>query len=169
MVDLRRMFLAIQLAAARFHPFDFNLLTADGVQYTDEYTTSTDAYEEAFIAKSDYSLPFEVHEAYFELAWAMKSSGAAEAVTAKWQIRTKHGTWFDLCDPVTYPADASAYLDHTVKGYVDIKDTTCCSPAEIRLMIKSDAAGGETAICKVKNTTEIRFIPKMLKPVEYPI
>lgn len=169
MVDLRRGFLGIQLAAAQFCPFDFGLLTTELFQETAVFSTSGDVYVEAFITKLDFGMPLELTEAYFDLIWMVRSDGLSESVSSKWQIRVRHGTWFDLCDECVKVSGSMTWGYFIRKGYVDIKNTVNVLPLEVRLLVKSSAAGGDSAEIKIFNTTYMRFIPKMLGIIENPI
>ena len=80
----------------------------------------------------------------------MKSSGATESVLFKWQARNKGGTWVDLHNEVTYPADASAYSDYTYSGRFKPVANFNAVPFDVRLIIKSGSAGGENAAGKTK-------------------
>ena len=98
------------------HPFARGSLTADGVQWSDEHTTSTDDYEEVESITITPPALGVVLEFEFGLTCAVKSSGASESVLFKWQARNEGGTWVDLNDEVTYSADASSYKVYTYSG-----------------------------------------------------
>jgi hypothetical protein len=101
-----------------------------------------------------------VIEFEFGLTCAVKSSGTLENVLFKWQARNKGGTWIDLHDEVTYSADASAYKEYTYSGrFKPVADFNSV-PFDVRLSIKSGAAGGENAVGKVKNSSYVKLIYK---------
>lgn len=143
------------------YPFAKGDLTADGVQYSDLYTTSGDDYEEVesvtiepiaegMVAKG------QIVEVELGLTCAIQSSGASEDVLFKWQARNKGGTWVDLHSAVTYSADASALKEYTYSGRFKPETNFNQVPFEVRLMIKSGGAGGETAKGKTKNSSYVR-------------
>ena len=139
------------------HPFARGKLTADGIQWSAEKTTSTDDYERVEEVTVNPLALGDIIEFEFGLSCAVKSSGATESVQFKWQARNKGGNWVDLNDQVTYPADASSYQEYTYSGrYLPAADFDTV-PFEIRLMIKSGDAGGENAIGKTKNSSYVRI------------
>ncbi len=140
------------------HPFAKGNLTADGVQWSAEKTTSSDDYEtveEVTIAPPALGNMIEFE---FSLTCAVKSSGASESVLFKWQARNKGGTWIDLNDEVTYAADASTYNEYTYSGRFKPVASFNTLPFDVRLVIKSDAAGGENAVSKTKNSSYVKVI-----------
>lgn len=140
------------------HPFGRGSLTANGVQWSAEHTTTTDDYEE--VARVTIMPPAlgDVIEHEFGLTGAVKSSGATEAALFKWQARNKGGTWVDLHGEVTYPANASTYKEYTYSGRFNPVTNFDSIPFEVRLVIKSGGAGGENATGKVKNSSYVRVI-----------
>lgn len=140
------------------HPFAKGNLTADGVQWSAEKTTTTDNYEEVECITMRPPALGEVLELEFGLTCAVKSSGAAEAVLFKWQGRNQGGSWVDLNDEVAYPGNASAYREYTYSGRFKTGANFGRVPFEVRLVIKSGSAGGENAIGKAKNSSYVRVI-----------
>ncbi|MFA5317248.1 MAG: hypothetical protein WC369_07505 [Dehalococcoidales bacterium] len=140
------------------HPFARGNLTADGIQWSAEKTTSTDDYETVEETTVKPPALGTVLEFEFGLTCAVKSSGAAEAAKFKWQARNKGGTWVDLHDEVTYAADASSYQEYTYSGRRGLVTNFNNVPFEVRLVIKSGSAGGENAIGKTKNSSYVKVI-----------
>lgn len=140
------------------HPFARGDLTEDGVQWCDEHTTSTDEYEEVECTLITPPALGEVLQFEFGLTCAVRSSGPNEPVLFKWQARNQGGTWVDLHEEVTYPADASAYREYTRSGRFKPVAGFDRVPFEARLIIKSAGAGGENAIGKTKNSSYVRVI-----------
>jgi hypothetical protein len=140
------------------HPFARGDLTSDGVQWSDEHTTSTDDYEEVESVEVSPPALGEVLEFEFGLTGAVKSSGASESVLFKWQARNEGGTWVDLHDEVTYAADASAYKEYTYSGRFKPVDNFNSVPFEVRLVIKSGGAGGENAVGKTKSSSYVKVV-----------
>ncbi len=140
------------------HPFARGNLTPDGVQWSGEITTSTDAYETVEEACVKPPALGNILEFEFGLTCAVKSSSTLESVLFKWQARNKGGTWVDLHGEVTYPADASTYQEYTYSGrFKPVADFNSV-PFDIRLQIKSGAAGGENAIGKTKNSSYVKVL-----------
>ena len=140
------------------HPFAKGNLTADGVQWSAEKTTTTDDYEEVECITMRPPTLGEVLELEFGLTCAVKSSGAAEAVLFKWQGRNQGGSWVDLHGEATYPANASTYKEYTYSGRFKPSGSFGKVPFEVRLVIKSGTAGGENATGKTKNSSYVKVI-----------
>ena len=140
------------------HPFARGNLTSDGVQWSAEKTTATDDYETVEEVTVNPPALGAIIEFEFGLTCTVKSSGASESVLFKWQARNKGGTWVDLHDEVTYSADASAYKDYTYSGRFKPVANFNTVPFDIQLLIKSGAAGGETAAGKTKNSSYVKVI-----------
>ncbi len=142
------------------HPFAMGNLTSDGVQWSAEKTTATDDYETVEEVTVNPPALGAVVEFEFGLTGAVKSSSTSESVLFKWQARNKGGTWVDLHAEVTYSADASAYKEYTYSGrFKPVADFNSV-PFDVRLAIKSGAAGGENAVGKVKNSSYVKLIYK---------
>jgi len=140
------------------HPFAKGNLTSDGVQWSTEKTTSGDDYEtveEVIVTPPSLGAVIEFE---FGLTAAVKSSGATESVLFKWQARNKGGTWVDLHGEVTYSADASTYKEYTYSGRFNPVANFNAVPFDIRLAIKSGAAGGENAVAKTRNSSYVKVI-----------
>ncbi len=140
------------------HPFAKGKLTSNGVQWSDLLTTSTDDYETVEEVTVSPPALGAVIEFEFGLTCAVQSSGATEAVVFKWQARNKGGTWVDLCDEVTYAADASTLKEYTYSGRFKPVANFNAVPFDARLIIKSGSAGGETAKGKTKNSSYAKVI-----------
>jgi len=140
------------------HPFARGSLTADGVQWSSEHTTSTDDYEEVESVTITPPALGEVFEFEFGLTCAVKSSGASESTLFKWQARNEGGTWVDLHSEVTYAADASAYGEYNYSGRFAPVTNFDTVPFDVRLVIKSGVAGGENAVGKTKNSSYVKVI-----------
>ena len=140
------------------HPFAKGDLTSDGIQWSDEKTTSTDDYEAVETVTVKPPALGDTIEFEFGLTCAVKSSGNNESVLFKWQARNKGGNWVDLHDEVTYPADAATYQEYTYSGRFKPVADFDSIPFNIRMVIKSGSAGGENAVGKTKNSSYVRII-----------
>lgn len=140
------------------HPFGRGLLTANGVQYSPEKTTTTDVYETVEEVTVSPPALGKVLEFEFGLTCAVKSSGAAESVLFKWQARNRGGAWVELTGETSYPADASVYKEYSCSGRFQPVSNFNSIPFDIRLLIKSGSAGGENATGKTKNSSYIRVV-----------
>jgi len=138
------------------HPFARGTLTSDGVQWSDEKTTSTDDYETVEEVTVNPPALGAVVEFEFGLTCAVKSGGDTESVLFRWQARNKGGTWVDLHDEVTYPADASTYKEYTYSGRFKPVTNFDSVPFDVRLIIKSGSAGGENAVGKTKSSSYVK-------------
>ena len=164
-VRLDPNFFPVALEALNLIDFEDRLvaadLTSDGVQWSSEYTTTGNEYEEAFKKTVDPAGIFgEILWVEFGLTCAIKSSGATEGVAFKWQARNKDGTWVDLHPEVTRSADASAYAEYTRQGFFKTVANFNKVPCDVRLVIKSTTAGGENAIARVKSSSYVRVVFK---------
>jgi hypothetical protein len=140
------------------HPFARGNLTSDGVQWSAEKTTTTNDYEAVEEVTINPPKLGEIIEFEFGLTCSVRSSGTGESALFKWQARNKGGTWVDLHAEVTYPANASTYKEYTYSGrFKPVADFNGI-PFDIRLVIKSGAAGGENAIGKTKNSSYVKVI-----------
>jgi len=140
------------------HPFARGNLTSGGVQWSAEKTTATDDYETVEEVSVNPPTLGAIIEFEFGLTCAVKSGGATESVKFKWQARNKGGTWVDLHDEVTYSADASAYKEYTYSGRFQPVTNFNAVPFDVRLAIKSGAAGGENAVGKTKNSSYVKVV-----------
>ncbi len=140
------------------HPFAKGDLSSDGVQWSAEKTTTTDDYESVEEVTINPPALGAVIEFEFGLTCAVKSSGTQESVLFKWQARNKGGTWVDLHSAVTYAADASAYKEYTYSGRFQPVADFGTVPFDIRLEIKSGAAGGENAVGKTKGSGYVKVV-----------
>ena len=139
------------------HPFGKGNLTSDGVQWSAEKTTSTDGYETVEEVTVSPPALGSVIEFEFGLTCAVKSSSTAESVLFKWQARNSGGSWVDLHSEVTYAANASTYREYTYSGRFQPATNFNSVPFNIRLQIKSGAAGGENAVGKTKNSSYVKI------------
>jgi hypothetical protein len=140
------------------HPLAKGDLTTDGIQWSNEHATSTDDFEEVESAVITPPALGDVLELEFGLTCAVKSTGVNESVFFKWQARNQGGTWVDMHEEKTYPADASAYKEYTCSGRFKPVADFDRVPFEIRLVIKSAGAGGENAVGKTKNSSYVRVV-----------
>ncbi len=140
------------------HPFAKGNLTSDGVQWSAEKTTSTDDYETVEEVTVNPPTLGTIIEFEFGLTGEVKSSGSVESVKFKWQARNSGGTWVDLHSEVTYPTNASTYKEYTYSGRFQPVANFNTVPFDVRLQIKSGAAGGENAVGKTKNSSYVKVI-----------
>jgi len=140
------------------HPFAKGNLTADGIQWSTEKTTATDACETVEEVTVNPPALGAVIEFEFGLTCAVKSSSTTEGVLFKWQARNKGGSWVDLHTEVTYAANASVYREYTMSGRFKPVAGFNGVPFDLRLAIKSAGAGGENAVGKTKSSSYVRVI-----------
>ena len=140
------------------HPFGKGNLTSDGIQWSAEKTTATDGYETVEEVTVSPPALGTVIEFEFGLTCAVRSTSTLESAIFKWQARNAGGSWVDLHSEVTYAANASAYREYTYSGRIQPVSNFNSLPFNIRLQIKSGAAGGENAVGKTKNSSYVRVI-----------
>ncbi len=140
------------------HPFAKGALTSDGIQWSAEHTTTSDDYEPVESVAVTPPALGKVLEFEFGLTGAVKSSGATEAVLFKWQARNQGGAWVDLTPEVTRAADASVWQEYTYSGRFAPVAGFDAVPFEVRLVVKSGAAGGETAVARTKGSSYVRVV-----------
>lgn len=140
------------------HPLAKGALTADGVQWCPEKTTSTDVYETVEEVTLNPPALGAIVEFEFGLTCAVRSSGTAESVLFKWQARNQGEIWVDLHPEVTRAANASAYLEYTYSGRFRPVANFNRLPFDIRLLIRSGVAAGENAIARTKNSSYVRIV-----------
>ena len=158
MRDYSRQNLARLLGAVILHPFGAGDLASDGVQYSDELTTSSNDYETVEKITIDFGVRAKILEVEFGLTCKIKSSGATEGVKFKWQARNQFGTWVDLHSEVTYAADASAYAEYTMSGRFVVVANFNSIPCELQLLLKTAVANGENALGMTKNSSYVAII-----------
>ena len=139
------------------HPFGKGALTADGVQWSAEVTSSGVTYttvESVTIDEigSDGGPGAEGTLIQLELAilWRQKSSGATYKAIGRFQGRNKGGTWVDLYE-VTNTTAGTTYEEKTRSGRYTTVTNFSKYPFELRVQVKSENAA-ENAIGQVKNS-----------------
>ena len=137
------------LAIAPLHPFGQGNLTTDGIQWSDEVSTTDAEWTEIEAVKIKPEFTKDIVEIEMALTLRLKSSGAAKFAKFKWQARNEDGTWVDLCSEQTYAADASAYKEHTISGRFKTTANFDEIPLDIRAMVqREDETENVTAQCK---------------------
>lgn len=139
------------------HPFGKRALTTDGVQYCTEHNTSTDDYETVESVTINQPSGYTLNEIELSLTAAIKSSSTAESVLWKWQISDDGSTWVDLIAEQTRAADASAYADVNALGRFNPQANALLTGTsfQVKFVVKSGGAGGETAYGKTKASSYI--------------
>ena len=152
-----------RLSSIVLHPFAKGKCSETGVQYSDLHTTTTDDYEAVETVKVEVPLDSghtqePIVEVEFGLTCSIQSSSTTESVLFKWQASEDNSTWVDICDAVTYAADASSLKEYTISGRFETEANFNQVPFWLRLVIKSGGAGGETAKGKTKNSSYVRVV-----------
>ena len=138
------------------HPFGRGALTSDGIQWSAEHTTTTDDYEAVETVAVTPPALGKVLEFEFGLTCAVRSSGASEGVLFKWQARNRGGGWVDLHPEAARAADASAWQEFTMSGRFAPVAGFDAIPFELRLVVRSASAAGETAAARTKNSSYVK-------------
>lgn len=136
-------------------PFAKGDLTATGVQYSTQVTTTDAAFTEVESATIEPPIDGTIIEVQFSLTGRFQSSGAAKDVKFKWQARDKGGTWVDLHTEVTLAADASALAEHTYSGTFLPAANFEYVPFDIRLVVQREDAT-ENASGETKNSSWVK-------------
>ena len=141
------------------YPFAKGSLISGGAQVSAEKVTSTDDYE-AVEAVTIYQPPegYVLNEIEFGLAGQVRSSGAAEDVLYKWQASDDGTDWEDLCAEQTYSTPNTTLVDTLVMSGRFAPTGNFLgtgSTFQVRMVIKSGGAGGETAKGVTKNSSYI--------------
>jgi hypothetical protein len=120
-------------------------------------TTVGDDFEAVETVTSTAPTGMTLVELGFGLTMAIQSSGAGESVIYKWQGSDAGAVWVDLNTAITRAASAAALLDVTVSGiWAPIANFLGSGATfQLRAMIKSGGAGGETAKGKTKSSSWI--------------
>jgi len=139
------------------HPFGKGALTIDGVQRSAELTTSTDVYEVVETATITQPVGYTLTEIELGLTGRNKSSSTVETVVFKWEASDAGSSWEDLFAEQTHAAGASAYEEETWSGRFAPTGNFLGTGAtfQIRYVIKSGGAGGETALGSTKSSSYI--------------
>jgi len=139
------------------HPFGKGALTINGIQYSAELTTSTDVYEVVESATITQPTGYTLTEIEFGLTGRNKSSSTAETVVFKWEASDAGSSWTDLFAEQTHAASAVAYEEETWSGRFAPTGNFLGTSAsfQVRYVIKSGSAGGETALGSTKSSSFI--------------
>jgi len=148
---------AILLSIAPLHPFGKGNLTEDGIQWSDEVTTTGAEWIIVEGVLISVGATLDIIEIEFGLTLALKSTGATKDAKFKWQAKNDDGDWVDLHTEITYPADASAYKEYTVSGRMATSGDLDKLPIYITAMVQREDAT-EDVVAKVKNSSYVLLI-----------
>jgi len=147
----------VQLAVAPLHPFGQGLLTANGVQWSPEVSTTDGEWTEIESVTVSLGLTDAILEIELALTLSLKSTGATKDAKLKWQARNSAGTWVDLCAEETYAASAAAYKEYTFSGrFVPVANFNTM-PIDIRAVVQREDATEEVT-AKVKNSSYVIIV-----------
>ena len=138
-------------------PFGKGSLTTDGVQYSTEVGSIGDAYTAIEAVTINQPLGCTLGEVEFGLTVAIKSSSTVEGVNWKMQASDDGVAWQDLIAEQTRAADASAYADVSASGRFAPTGNFLGtgSTFQVRAVVKSAVAAGETVTGKMKNSSYV--------------
>jgi len=146
------------------------LLTTDGVQYSDEVTTTTvnvdvDAFSHTFdlgfakLGSYVSKIPRALLACYFEIHLMLGSVSTDTAdVKFKAQARNKNGTWVDLFAFVTNDNIGTAYIEKTYKGWANLSSVFNQVPFDFRIIFQCNELNEGKA--KLRNNSYFRAIFK---------
>lgn len=147
----------LDIVEVTHHPFGKGALTIDGVQRSAELTTSTDVYEAVESVTITQPTGYTLTEIEFGLTGRNKSSSTVETVVFKWEASDAGSSWEDLFAEQTHAASAAAYEEETWSGRFAPTGNFLGTGAtfQVRYVIKSGSAGGETALGSTKSSSYI--------------
>lgn len=148
----------VLMDAPILNPFGQGLLTESGVQYSAEHETSTDDFEAVETVAVSNPTGYSLIQVDFGLTMAIRSSGAAEDVIWKWQASDDGSSWEDLISAVTETTPGAVSADKSCSGVFAPTGNFLGtgSTFQVRAMVKSGSAGGETAKGKTKTTSWVQ-------------
>ena len=138
-------------------PFGKGSLTTDGVQYSAVVSDIGDTYTAIETITINQPLGYTLEEIELALTVAIKSSSTVEGVNWKMQASDVGAVWEDLIAERTRAADASVYADVSASGRFAPTGNFLGtgSTFQVRAVVKSAVAAGETAAGKMKNSSYI--------------
>ena len=155
------------------HPFAKGSLTSDGVQYSAPATTSTveSIYATVLVATAmPPRMGGQIYELEFGLTAALRQeSTASGTVLWQWQGRSlsSPSTGSQVAfrnlhaqDSSVFAAEATAYVEDTKSGRLNLNSALDRFPIELQLLVKSeDELDG---VAKVKNSSYVKAVTSRL-------
>ena len=142
------------------YPFAKGPLTANGIQWSAEATSSTTTYKTVEAVTIQPSMAAAIKELELGITWAQRCDGATARAVGKIQGRNKAGTWVDLMAEVTNANAGTAYEEKTYSGRFKPTGNLDAIPFELQVLVKSDGAtAGVNAVGKVKNSSYVAYLP----------
>ena len=143
------------------HPFAKGSLTADGVQWSTEATSSTNTYalvEDVTIDEigsgGGPGAEGTIIEAEFSITWAQKCDGVTDSAVGKVQARNKGGAWVDLMTEVTNTTAGTTYEEKTYSGRFKPETNFNKYPFDIQVLVKSSGITNN-GVGKTKNSSYV--------------
>lgn len=151
------------------YPFGKGSLTSDGVQYSDPGTggTAVGVFSTVLVATANPPhIAGDLYELEFGLTAAVRmDSTAAGTVDWQWQGRSLgRGASFrnlHAVDSSAFAAEATAYVENTYSGRLDLDKDLDRFPIELQLLITSENIE-EDGVAKVKNSSYVRAVTSSL-------
>lgn len=155
------------------HPFGKGSLTATGVQYSAPATTSTveSIYATVVVATAmPPGIGGQIYELEFGLTAAVRQdSTASGTVLWQWQGRSlaspSTGTQHSFrnlhaVDSSVFAAEATAYVEDTKSGRLNLDSTLDRFPIELQLLVKSE--NELDGVAKAKNSSYVKAVTSTL-------
>ena len=146
------------------HPFGKGNLTSDGVQWSDEATSTLGTYVDVESITINQITPAggpggegTLIEVEFGITWAQKCDGATDKAIGKIQARNKDGTWTNLMNGITNATAGTTYEERTYSGRFETVANFQKVPFDVKVMVKSNGTTNN-AIGKVKNSSYVKCI-----------
>lgn len=156
------------------HPFAKGSLTATGVQFSTPGTTSgtiESTYATAVVATAmPPGIGGQIYELEFGLTSAVRMDATAQGtVFWQWQGRSLHSPStasqadfrnLHTVDSSVFAAEATAYVEDTKSGRLNLDSTLDRFPIELQLLVKSEAL--LDGVAKAKNSSYVKGITSTL-------
>lgn len=149
------------------HPFGKGDLTSDGVQWSDEATSTNVAYEvvesitiDQIEAKGGPGANGTLIEVELGITWRQKSSAGSYKAVGRIQARNKGSDWITIMTEKTNTSAGTSYEEWTYSGRFETETSFNEYPFDVRVQVKSNN-GTENGIAQVKNSSYIKCLYKI--------
>lgn len=149
------------------HPFGKGNLTSDGVQWSDEATSTGTAYEDVesitinqIGGKGGPGANGTLIEVEFGITWKQKNSSGSYKAVGRIQARDKDGTWVTIMSEKTNASNGTSYEEWTYSGRFETVTNFDEYPFDVKVQVKSNNASGN-GLALVKNSSYVKALYKI--------
>ena len=149
------------------NPFGKGDLTSDGVQWSDEATSTGIAYEDVesitldqIGGKGGPGANGTLIEVEFGITLQQKNSSGSYKAVGRIQGRNKDGTWVTIMSEKTNVSNGTSYEEWTYSGRFETETDFNKYPFDIKVQVKSNNSSGN-GIAQVQNSSYIKLIYKI--------